>query len=100
MFDTAETLEQADVVLVIFTSNYLLNYLCGFNQSALELYENGVTKEQAAIFSIMESIKNDPQWYTSIQQQAQERGISTEECLIKNAAYVYEMQKIEQEKQP
>jgi hypothetical protein len=98
MFNTAETLEQADVVLAVFASNYLLNYLCGFNQSALELYENGITKEQESILPIMESIKNDPQWYGSIQQQAQERGISIEECLIKNAAYVYEMQKIEQEK--
>ena len=98
MFDTAETLEQADIVIALYTSNYLLNFMSGFTQSALELYENGITKEQAAILSIMESIKNDPQWYDFIQQQAKERGISVEENLKKNAVYVLQMQKNEQEK--
>ena len=98
--NTAETLEQADIVIALNTSNYLFNFMSGFAQSALELYENGGTKEQAAILSIMESIKNDPQWYGSIQQQAQERGISVEENLRQNAVYVYQMQKNEQEKQP
>ena len=96
--NTAETLEQADIVIALNTSNYLFNFMSGFAQSALELYENGGTKEQAAILSIMESIKNDPQWYGSIQQQAQERGISVEENLRKNAVYVLQMQKNEQEK--
>ena len=96
--NTAETLEQADIVIALNTSNYLFNFMSGFAQSALELYENGGTKEQAAILSIMESIKNDPQWYGSIQQQAQERGISVEENLRQNAVYVYKMQKNEQEK--
>ena len=96
--NTAETLEQADIVIALNTSNYLFNFMSGFAQSALELYENGGTKEQAAILSIMESIKNDPQWYGSIQQQAQERGISVEENLRQNAVYVYQMQKNEQEK--
>ena len=44
----------------------------------------------------MESIKNDPQWYGSIQQQAKERGISVEENLRRNAVYVYQTQKKEQ----
>ena len=98
MFDTAETLEQADIVLAIFTSNYLLNFMCGFTQSALELYEKGLTNEQESVLSIMKSIRSDPEWFQSIEQQAQERDIPTEECLIKNAAYVFEMQRIEQEK--
>ena len=94
---TAETLKQADIVIALYTSNYLLNYMSGFAQSALELYENGGVQEQEAILSIMESIKNDPQWYESIQQQAKERGISVEENLRKNAVYVFQMQKNEQD---
>ena len=95
---TAETLKQADIVIALYTSNYLLNFMSGFAQSAMELYENGGIQEQEAIHAIMESIKNDPEWYNSIQQQAKERGISVEENLRMNAAYVYQMQKNEQEK--
>ena len=98
LFGTAKTLKQADIVIALYTSNYLLNYMSGFTQSALELYANGGTQEQEAIRTIMESIKNDPEWYGSIQQQAQERGISVEENLRLNAAYVFQMQKNEQEK--
>lgn len=98
LFGTAETLKQADIVIALYTSNYLLNYMSGFTQSAQELYANGGTLEQEAILSIMESIKNDPEWYSSIEQQAKERGISIEENLRLNAAYVYQMQKNEQEK--
>ena len=97
LFGTAETLKQADIVIALYTSNYLLNYMSGFTQSALELYANGGTQEQEAIRSIMESIKKDPEWFGVIQQQAQERGISVEENLRLNAAYVFQMQKNEQD---
>ena len=97
IFDAAETLKQADIVIALYTSNYLLNYMSGFTQSALELYANGGTQEQEAIRSIMESIKKDPEWFGVIQQQAQERGISVEENLRLNAAYVFQMQKNEQD---
>lgn len=94
--NTAETLKQANIVIALYTSNYLLNFMSGFTQSALQLYESGGVQEQEAIQSIMESIKNDPQWYGSIQQQAKERGISVEENLRRNAVYVYQTQKKEQ----
>ena len=97
LFNTAETLEQADIVIALYTSNYLLNFMSGFSKSALELYENGGTNEQEAIQALMESIKNDPQWFSVIQQQAKERGISVEENLRLNATYVYQMEKNEQE---
>ena len=97
IFSNDETLKQADIVIALYTSNYLLNYMSGFTQSALELYANGGTQEQEAIRSIMESIKKDPEWFGVIQQQAQERGISVEENLRLNAAYVFQMQKNEQD---
>ena len=97
LFGTAETLKKADVVIALYTSNYLLNYMSGFTQSALELYANGGIQEQEAVRSIMESIKTDPEWFGVIQQQAKERGISVEENLKLNAAYVFQMQKNEQD---
>ena len=97
LYGTAETLKQADIVMALYTSNYLLNYMSGFTKTALELYENGGTQEQEAIRVIMESIKNDPEWYRSIQQQAQERGISVEENLRQHATYVFQIQQNEQD---
>ena len=97
LYGTAKTLKQADIVIALYTSNYLLNYMNGFTKTALELYENGGILEQETIRTIMESIKNDPEWYGSIQQQAQERGISVEENLKQNATYVFQMQQNEQD---
>ena len=97
LYGTDETLKQADIVIALYTSNYLLNYMSGFTQSAFELFANGGIQEQEAIRSIMESIKSDPNWFKSIQEQAQERGISVEENLRLNAAYVFQMQKNEQD---
>ena len=93
----AETLRQADIVIALYTSNYLFDFMNGFTKSAIELYENGSTNEQEVIQAIMESIKNNPEWFNSVQQQAIERGISLEENLWNNASYVYQMQKIELE---
>lgn len=97
LYGTAETLKQADIVMALYTSNYLLNYMSGFTQSAQELYANGGTLEQEAIRALMEAIKKDPEWFGAIQQQAKERGISVEENLRQNAAYIYQNQKLEQE---
>lgn len=97
LYGTAETLKQADIVIALYTSNYLFNYMNGFTQTALALYSNGGNQEQEAIRSIMESIKNDKEWFGVIQQQAQERGISVEENLKQNATYVFQMQKNRQE---
>lgn len=95
--NTVETLKQADVVIALYTSNYLFSFMNGFANTSVELYGNGCTKEQEAINAIMESIKNDPTWFDSVKQQAIERGISLEENLWKNASYIYQTRKVEQE---
>ena len=93
LFNTAETLEQADIVIALYTSNYLFNYMSGFTQTAQELFQKGVTGEQEALEIIMRRIKDDPKWMQAVEQQAQERGISVEENLIKNAKYILENEK-------
>ena len=93
LFNTAETLEQADIVIALYTSNYLFNYMSGFTQTAQELFQKGVTGEQEALEIIMRRIMDDPKWMQAVEQQAQERGISVEENLIKNAKYILENEK-------
>ena len=88
MFNTAETLEQADIVIALYTSNYLLNYMNGFTHTAQELLQKGATGEQEALEIIMRRIKDNPEWMQAIEQQAQERGISVEANLLKNAQYI------------
>lgn len=93
LFNTAETLEQADIVIALYTSNYLFNYMSGFTQTAQELFQKGVTGEQEALEIIMRRIMDDPKWMQAVERQAQERGISVEENLIKNAKYILENEK-------
>ena len=44
--NTDQILENADIVMAVFTSNYLFNYMCGFIPTAIELYQNTNTPNQ------------------------------------------------------
>lgn len=94
-----QMLEQADIVIALYTSNYLFNYMSGFVQSALELYEKGCTSDQEMLQSIINSIKENPEWFQAIEQQAKEKGITTEDNLRINAEYVMKSNKEQENKQ-
>ena len=97
LFDAAEVLEDADIVLAVYTSNYLFNYMNGFTHTAQELFQNGNTSEQEVINRIIESIKGNAEWYKAIEQQAQDLDITVEENLYRNAEYVLQTEKIKKE---
>lgn len=83
-----QMLDEADIVVAMFTSNYLFNYMCGFPKTAQDLFLKGVTSEQEALEATIQSIKGHQEWYQSIENQAKELGISTEENLRRNAIYI------------
>ena len=83
-----QMLEEADIVMAVFTSNYLFDYMCGFTQTAQDLFKKGAATEQEAIEITMQSIKDNPEWYQAVVDQAKRSGISTEENLRRNAIYV------------
>ena len=83
-----QMLEEADIVMAVFTSNYLFDYMCGFTQTAQDLFRKGAATEQEAIEITMQSIKDNPEWYQAVVDQAKELGLSTEENLRRNAIYV------------
>lgn len=93
----AETLEEANIVLAIFTSNYLLDYMGGFTQTAQELFQKGVTNDLEAIQITMQRIKDSPEWMQAIEQQAKERGITVEENLYRNAEFILQTERNKQE---
>ena len=94
--EARQIMENADIVVAVYTSNYLFDYMNGFTQSAIALYQKDSSDEDE-LRSIMESIKDNPEWLRLIEQQAKERGITMEENLRINAEYVLEKKK---QKQP
>lgn len=88
VFDANEVLEEADVVMAMFTSVYLPRYMFGFIPYAEKQLTEGTSFEEA-VAMIIKNIKENPEWFHSVQQQATERGITLEENLRSNAEYVY-----------
>ncbi len=89
-----QILEEADIVMAVYTSNYMYDYMNGFVQTAQELFENGSDiPQEARINATIESIRNNKEWLKAIEAQAQERGLSVEENLRLNAIYILEQQK-------
>lgn len=88
VFDAADVLEQADIVMAVFTSPFYYNYMCGFHESAMNLYQNGVTSDEDAIDAIIHNIYDNPEWLHALELQAEERGITIEENLQRNAQYM------------
>lgn len=88
MPEARQLLENADFVVAIYTSNYLFDFMNGFTQTAIELYQKD---DKEALNAVMETNKDNPEWF-----QAKERGITVEENLRINAEYVIKTNKKEQ----
>ena len=92
--EAQRVLEEADIVLAMFTAPTLCKYMYGFAESALRIYEYGSPlTEEELVQQIVERIKNDQHWFQLVEDQAKERGISLEENLVKNAKYVIAQEK-------
>jgi hypothetical protein len=93
--EASQMLEDADIVMAVYTSNYMYDYMNGFIQTAQELLTNSSDIDQEAlIHSTIESIRNNEEWLKAIETQAQERGLTVEENLRLNAIYIIEQQKV------
>lgn len=93
--EARQLLENADFVVAVYTSNYLFDFMNGFAQTAIELYQKD-NYDKEALNAVMETIKDNPEWFHAVEQQAKERGITVEENLRINAEYVLETNKKEQ----
>lgn len=86
--NAAETLEQADIVVALYTSNYLPFYMSGFTQTAQKLFHQDLSSDQETVETIIQHIKDNPEWLHAVEQQAKELGITLEENLVRNAEYL------------
>ena len=93
--EARQLLENADFIIAVYTSNYLFDFMNGFTQTAIELYQKD-DNDKEALDAVIETIKDNPEWFHAIEQQAKERGITAEENLRINAEYVLKTNKKEQ----
>lgn len=90
LVDSYKVLEEADVVMAVFTAPMLYDYMFGFAETAFDLYEfarcDSCVKERK-IQWMMTVIQSSPEWYDAVVKQAEEKGIPIEEALRGNAEY-------------
>ena len=93
IFDANVVLEDTDIVIAMFTTAYMTNYMCGFIPFALQQLENGGTNDIDALNNIIKDIMNTPEWYQAVVKQGVERGQTPEEAVYNNAAYTLQVRK-------
>ena len=92
-FDAVTVLQDADIVMAVFTAPMLYDYMFGFARTAQELLEKGYFNEEEAMQTVIKMIKDDPKWYEAVVEQAEERNVTIEESLTTNARYFLDCQK-------
>ena len=98
-FDAAEIVEDADIVMAIFTAPMYYTYMFDFTNTAQELLQKGIMDDQEAIQVIINNILDTPEWLEAVEKQAEELGLTTEENIYRNAEYVLRMNKLKKEQQ-
>lgn len=88
VFTADEVLKESDLVIAMFTTAYMPDYMCGFIPFAEQQLSQGGQNDEEAIAIIIENIKANPEWYQKVVEQAEQRGITVENNLRENAAYV------------
>lgn len=88
VFDAEEVLEDADIVMAVFTAPMLYDYMFGFPDFAQEQFAHGPASDEEAIQNIIQRIHTIPEWYQSIEQEAAEKGLTVEKNLRKHAEYL------------
>lgn len=83
-----EIIEESNIIIAMFTTAYMTNYMFGFIPFAEEMLQKGGYSDEEAIAIIINNIKNNPEWYQKVVEQAKERGMTVEENLLDNADFV------------
>lgn len=86
--DTYKILEDADIVMAVFTAPMIYTYMFDFPETVFSLFSQGQPDYEAQIENLIQQIRDMPEWYDAMVKQAKELGITTEENLRRNAIYV------------
>jgi hypothetical protein len=96
--DVYKVIDEVDLVMVITTSVYAYDYMFGFCETAQHAFvDRDAEGEELRIQNIIQNIKNTPEWFESVKQQAVERGVDLDEMLRLNAIYAIETDKQKQQ---
>ena len=87
LIDADEVLENADIVMAFFTAPMYYDYMFGFLQTAQHLFQHGEISEGANLRAAMQLIKENEAWMKAVEEQAEQRGLTVEENLRRNAQY-------------
>ena len=93
-----ELLENADIVMVVSTAPMLYTYMFDFPETAFDLFAQGEPTEEDRIERTIQTIRNNPEWYNAVVEQAKKLGYTTEENLRRNAIYVIKSKDKEKKK--
>lgn len=93
-FDAVTVLQEANIVMAIFTAPMLYDYMFEFPRTAQELLDKGYFNEEEAMETVIKMIQDDPKWYEGIVKQAEERDITIEKSLTMNARYWLDCQRL------
>ena len=93
-FDAVTVLQEADIVLAVFTQPMMYDYMFEFPRTAQELLEKGYFNEDEAKEAVRQMIYDEPKWYDGVVKQAEERHLTFEECLDQNIKYYLDCQKL------
>ena len=88
--DAEDVLDDADIVMAVFTAPMLYDYMFGFTETVQNLYAKGVISDEAGLNAVIQHIKESEQWMHDLEVQAQERGITLEENILLNAKWYIE----------
>ena len=91
--DAATMLQEADVVLAVFTAPMYYDYMFGFPETIQNIYQTGFVDEEEALATIVDMIKSDSDWYNGVVEQAEKRNITLDECVLDNANYYLEFKR-------
>ena len=95
--DVFKVIDEVDLVMIVTTSVYAYDYMFGFCETAQHAFvDRDAEGKELRIQNIIQNIKNTPEWFESVKQQAVERGIDLDEMLRLNAIYAIEMDKQKQ----
>lgn len=93
LLDADEVLNNADIVMAVFTAPMYYTYMFGFPQTAQNLFQNGEISKGAKLQAVIQMIKDNEDWMKAVEKQAEERGLTVEQNLRRNAIYVLEKKK-------
>ena len=96
LLDADEVLDNADIVMAVFTAPMYYTYMFGFPQTAQNLFQNGEISEGAKLQAVIQMIRDNEDWMKAVEKQAEERGLTVEQNLRRNAIYVLEKKKEKQ----